>query len=219
MPENPNIIDPARILIDGNAATKRPNSEPTHPSHDAEIIDTSPSGYCIRWTGAIPPQLVSGELAAVREEEASRWVLAVIRWIRQDDDVRAGVELLSPKAIPVAIRLIQKRGGRAEHARALLLPEIPSIAQPAMLITPRVPFRESHKIVIERQGFEATAQLMRRVRMTESFTQFTFRMLDGYLENTQIDLNMDSLWDMIGADQSKPSPKGSPEEPRSGKKK
>jgi hypothetical protein len=129
-------------------------------------------------------------------------VLAVIRWIRQDNELRAGVELLSPKAIPVAVRLIQKRGGRAEHARALLLPEIPSIAQPAMLITPRVPFRESQKVSIERQGVIAIAQLMRRVRMTESFTQFTFRMLDGYLESVEIALNMESLWDMIGAEDS-----------------
>ncbi len=59
---------------------------------------------------------------------------------------------------------------------------------------------------------------MRRVRMTESFTQFTFRMLDGYLENTQIDLNMDSLWDMIEADQSEQPPKGSPSGPVKGKK-
>jgi hypothetical protein len=43
---------------------------------------------------------------------------------------------------------------------------------------------------------------MRRVRMTESFTQFTFRMLDGYLESVEIALNMESLWDMIGAEDS-----------------
>jgi len=196
IPENPNIVDPTRILLGG----LQPRDQTSYPCHDAEIIDTSPSGYCIRWSAELPPQLVSGELVAVREEQGNRWVLAVMRWIRHDDDVRAGIELLSPRAIPVAIRLIQKRGGKAEHQRALLLPEIPSIAQPAMLITPRVPFRESHKVSIERQGIEAVAQLMRRVRVTESFTQFTFRMLDGYLESVEIALNMDALWDMVGAD-------------------
>jgi len=204
IPVNPNIEDPDRILL------RRRSSPPpsganagAYPSYDAEIIDTSPAGYCIRWTTAAPAQMVSGDLIAVREQHSARWVLAVIRWIRHsDEDVRAGIELLSPKAIPVAIRLVQKRGGPAEHARALLLPEIPSIAQPAMLITPRVPFRESQKVCIERQGIEAMAQLMRRVRMTESFTQFTFRMLDGYLESIEIALNMETLWDMIGAEES-----------------
>ena len=42
---------------------------------------------------------------------------------------------------------------------------------------------------------------MRRVRITESFSQFTFRMLDGYLENEQGDLNMDVLWETIGDDE------------------
>ena len=71
---------------------------------------------------------------------------------------------------------------------------------------------------LKRHGIQATGQLMRRVRMTESFTQFTFRMLDGYLENTQIDLNMDSLWDMIGADQSEQPPNGPVAGPAKGKK-
>jgi hypothetical protein len=202
IPENPNIVDPSRILLAGKSAARRSAHAQTYPCHDAEIVDTSPGGYCIRFTSNEALQLVAGELVSVREQNANRWVLAVVRWIGQDDDMRAGIELLSPKAIPVALRLIQKRGGRAEHARALLLPEIPSIAQPAMLITPRVPFRESQKVSIERQGVVAIAQLMRRVRMTESFTQFTFRMLDGYLESVEIALNMESLWDMIGAEAS-----------------
>jgi hypothetical protein len=202
IPENPNIEDPTRILLAGKGPARAKSDPASYPCHDAEIVDTSPAGYCIRFNSREALVLVAGELVAVREQQANRWVLAVIRWIRQDNELRTGVELLSPKAIPVAIRLIQKRGGRAEHARALLLPEIPSIAQPAMLITPRVPFRESQKVSIERQGVIAIAQLMRRVRMTESFTQFTFRMLDGYLESVEIALNMESLWDMIGAEDS-----------------
>jgi hypothetical protein len=209
IPENPNIVDPSRILLARTGAARAEKRAADYPCHDAEIVDTSPSGYCIRWASGAAAQLLAGELVAVREQHGSRWVLAVIRWIRQDDDVRVGIELLSPRAIPVAIRLIQKRAGRSEHARALLLPEISSIAQPAMLITPRVPFRESQKIAIERQGVIAIAQLMRRVRMTESFTQFTFRMLDGYLESVEIALNMDALWDMLGAE--------APDDPKGGR--
>jgi hypothetical protein len=70
-----------------------------------------------------------------------------------------------------------------------------------MLITARVPFQEGQKVLIQRQRIQAKAQLMRRVRITESFSQFTFRMLDGYLENAQSDLNMDVLWETIGDDE------------------
>jgi hypothetical protein len=38
------------------------------------------------------------------------------------------------------------------------------------------------------------------------------------LENTQIDLNMDSLWNMIEADQSEQPPKAPPSGPAKGKK-
>ncbi|NJN51163.1 MAG: hypothetical protein HC809_04665 [Gammaproteobacteria bacterium] len=176
--------------------------EVRYPSHDARVIDTSPAGYCIEWASATQSQLISGELIAIREPQDTRWVLAVIRWIRHHGAIQMGVELLSPRAIPVAILPLQRRGSPSEPQRALLLPAIETIAQPAMLITPRLPFRESQKVQIQRQGVHATAQLMRRVHMTESFTQFTFRMLDGYLESTEINMNMESLLGMIGEDES-----------------
>jgi hypothetical protein len=74
-----------------------------------------------------------------------------------------------------------------------------------MLITARVPFQEGQKVLIQRSRIQAKAQLMRRVRITESFSQFTFRMLDGYLENAQSDLNMDVLWETIGDDEPEAS--------------
>ncbi len=207
IPENPNVIDPTRILVAGLKKSSSDELDSRYPCHDAEVIDTSPAGYCIRWLSDMRAPLVSGEIIAIREPDASRWVLAVIRWIRQEGELRLGMELLSPRAIPVAIRVLQKRSGPREPQRALLLPAIESIAQPAMLITPRLPFKESQKIQIQRQGVHATAQLMRRVHVTESFTQFTFRMLDGYLESTEIALNMDPLWDLVGADESEQSKK------------
>jgi hypothetical protein len=173
----------------------------------------------VRWTTPLPNQLQTGELLAIREREDARWCIAVSRWIRHSDqETLMGIELLAPKAIPIAVRMLQKRGNNTDYHRAVLLPALEAIGQPAMLITPRLPYNESQKVQLKRHGIQATGQLMRRVRMTESFTQFTFRMLDGYLENTQIDLNMDSLWNMIEADQSEQPPKGSPSGPAKGNK-
>jgi hypothetical protein len=105
------------------------------------------------------------------------------------------LELIAPRAIPVAIRLIQKKGGPTDYARALLLPELAAIRQPATLIAPAMRFKGQQKIHVQRQGIQATAQLAEEQLRTESFTQFTFRMLDGYLENSQIDLNITSAWE------------------------
>ncbi len=218
IPENPNIEDPRRILLDPRR-TPAPTSEASYPCYDTEIVDTSPSGYCVRWATPLPAFLQTGELLAVRERDDARWCIAVSRWIRHSDsETLMGLELLAPRAIAAAVRLLQRSGSPTEYNRAVLLPALEAIGQPAMLITPRMPFRESQKVQIRRNGIQATGQLMRRVRMTESFTQFTFRMLDGYLESTQIDLNMDSLWDTVGSDSAAQPRNGPSTGPVKGKK-
>ena len=174
--------------------------ERTFRFYDAQILDASPNGYRIEWKSDRPPQLQSGELLAIRDETDPRWCIAVVRWLRQVSNVSIGVELLSPRAIPVAARVIQKKGGPTDFARALLLPELKPINQPAQLITPNLPFQAHQKVHIQRQGIQTTAQLSECVLSTESFNQFTFRMLDGYLENAQIDLNISADWDKEGDD-------------------
>ncbi len=197
-PENPDIEHPERIL-DTPEIPAEPELAQGYSTVDATVVDTSPAGFQVKLTSVVDERIYAGELLALRESSDARWCVAVARWLRYSDaETLMGLELLSPRAIPVAVRVVRKRGGIREHARGLLLPEMPIIGQPATLLTPRVPFDESHKVQIQRQGIQTKAQLMRRVRNTESFSQFTFRMLDGYLENAQFDLNMESYWEGFG---------------------
>jgi hypothetical protein len=157
-------------------------------------VDTSPGGYRMEWLDEMPSNAKVGELVALREEQSARWCVAVIRWIRQSGErISMGVELLSPRAIPVAVRVIRKKGGPTDFARALILPQIEALKQAATLITPSVPFLAKQKIQIQRQGLQTTGQLLESRIKTESVNQFTFRMLDGYLENTRSDSNIDNL--------------------------
>ena len=197
IPENPNIENPEKILA--KHATLPSERDSSFLSHDAEILDSSPNGYRLRWPGERPHQLQAGELLALRDVSDPRWCIAVTRWLRQEEDATyLGVELLAPRAIAVAARVIQKRGGPTDFARALLLPELKPIGQPPLLITPSLPFQSGQKVHVQRQGIQTTAQLTECVLSTESFSQFSFRMLDGYLENAQIDLNMSADWDKDG---------------------
>ena len=102
----------------GAVVGKRRKGEPVrdHPGsyhfYDTTSIDTSPGGYRIRWNEPLPANVQTGELVAVRDENDPRWCIAVVRWIRQDGEgTSMGVELLSPRAIPVAARVINKKGG------------------------------------------------------------------------------------------------------------
>lgn len=193
IPVNPNISNPD-ALLHGEDPTKA--ATPTgerggYQFYDTDTLDTSPGGYRIRWNEPLPASVQTGELIAMREATDPRWCVSVVRWIRQDaDGTFMGIELLAPRAIPLAVRVLNKRGGPTDFARALLLPELQPIGQPATLLTPPLPFQEGKKIHILKQGIQTTAQLTQCVFKTESFNQFTFRMLDGYLENTEININM-----------------------------
>ena len=200
IPVNPNIEAPERILL----AKPAQNPERRSYTHfETCAVDTSPGGYRLEWLEDLPANATVGELIALREEKAARWCVALIRWIRQEQQrICMGVELLSPRAIPVAIRAIQKRGGPTNYTRGLLLPQIEAIGQESTLITPSVPFIERQKVNLQRQGIETTAQLLLSRIKTESVNQFTFRMLDGYLENNRNDSNIDGLSAMTREDTS-----------------
>ena len=197
IPINPEIADPDKALLQGYGRNKQAADAQEEVSvrfYDTSAVDTSPGGYQIRWNEPLPANVQTGEIVALRDQEDPRWSIAVIRWIRQDSEgTSMGVQLISPRAIPVAVRVINKRGGPSDFARALLLPELAPIGQPASLITPLVPFQAGQKIHIHRQGVQTTAQLSRCTLKTQSVNQFTFRMLDGYLENTQINLKIADL--------------------------
>ncbi len=180
IPENPNIETPEKILLEANT----PNLDKPTEHYETQVADTSPAGYRLEWSDQAPPKIIVGEIVALREEKDTRWCVAAVRWIQsKNGTLGMGVELLAPRAIPVALRIIQKKGGPTDYTRGLLLPEIKAIKQPATLITPKVPFAPGQKLNVQRQGLHATAQLLESTQNTESFNQFTFRMLDGYLEN------------------------------------
>ncbi len=197
IPLNPNVEAPEKILLD----TQNDQHVASYENFETQALDTSPGGYRLAWRDQLPPNAVVGELLALREEKGARWCVAVIRWIRQDRGrTSMGLELLSPRAIPVAVRVIQKKGGPTDYARGLILPQIESIGQDATLITPRMPFASGQKVHINRQGLQTTGQLLDARLKTESLNQFTFRMLDGYLENSRSDSNIDSLSAMTRED-------------------
>jgi len=196
IPVNPNIEVPERILLQANVEPSR-----SYAHFESKALDSSPGGYRLEWLDEVPSNASVGELVALREEKAARWCVAVIRWLNQSGRQSSmGVELLSPRAIPVAVRAIQKLGGPTNYTRGLLLPAIEAIGQHASIVTPSVPFVVRQKINIQRQGIQSTAQLLETERKTESFNQFTFRMLDGYLENSHSDSTMDTLSAMTRED-------------------
>ncbi|MBC9249170.1 molecular chaperone [Pseudomonas alcaligenes] len=191
-----------------NNASAAPENPESYPTFDVPIVNHSPGGYCLSWPKEVPSQLQAGELLGIQDSPEQAWSVAVVRWIRQvrGGGTQMGIELIAPHAQPCGLQLIRKSEQNSQFLRALLLPEIRVISRPASLITPRLPFQESNKVLINLNGEERRAVLSRRQTSTGSFSQFEYRNLGQVSEpdgkpvtaeksaNKGSEEDFDSLW-------------------------
>ncbi|QMV64151.1 molecular chaperone [Pseudomonas berkeleyensis] len=149
----------------------------TYPTYPLAIVNHSPGGYCLSWPKDVPSQLQAGELLGVQDSPSQGWSVAIVRWIRQvrGGGTQMGIELIAPHARPCGLQLLRKAEQNSQYLRALLLPEISAISRPASLITPRLPFQEGSKVLINDHGEEHRAVLTRKQVSTGSFSQFEYR--------------------------------------------
>lgn len=173
------------------AAEATAQQSKSYPSYQCNIVDTSPGGYCIGWMEGIPSQIRTGEIIGIKEPNQSTWAIAVIRWVTQAGKQKAklGIELLSPEAKPCGSKVIQKTGQDTDYLRALKLPAIKAIDQPASLLMPNISFRPNTKIVINQQGQERRACLIEQIDTTAGYSQFAYNFLDT---ETKPELSPDS---------------------------
>lgn len=165
--------------FEGYQGSAKAHAEPAterYPLHTLAIVNYSPGGFCLAWPDAVPNTLQAGQIIALRETDHTPWSAAVIRWISQVTPLstQMGVELLAPNAQPCGLQLHRSGNQPSLFLRALLMPEVPALSRPASLITPRIPFQEGHKVVINHQGTELKAVLKQRSMHTDSISQFEY---------------------------------------------
>ena len=150
----------------------------SHKIHHAQLVNTSPSGYCIRWKNEIPKEVKTGEAIGVNEHMGQTWNVAVIRWITQVSTTESlmGVELLAHGAVPCGAKVIshQKQKQKSDYIRALLIPASPLAKQAVTLITPNLPFKQGMQIALNQHGELIHGRLVQRVAVLGNFFQFIF---------------------------------------------
>lgn len=148
-------------------------------TYRCQIVNISPGGYCVRWSGKTPNVLRTGELVAVREPSDKAWHIGLIRWVKQNptEGAEFGIEILSPRGKPCGARVLRKDGASSEYMRTLLLPEMKNLNRPATIITPILAFKTGYRISIRLGREEVKAQLTREMMVTQSFSQFEFVIL------------------------------------------
>lgn len=156
------------------------NTGESYPTFALSIVNHSPGGYCLSWPKEVPSQLQAGEILGIRDNPQQGWSVAVVRWIRQvrGGGTQMGIELIAPHAQSCGLQLVRKAEQNSQYLRALLLPEIAAISRPATLITPRLPFQEGSKVLININGKERRAVLSHKQVSTGSFSQFEYHDLE-----------------------------------------
>ncbi|MCJ0971858.1 molecular chaperone [Pseudomonas sp. PS1] len=154
-------------------------AECPYPTYRVQLINHSPGGFCLSWSGEVPAQLQAGELLGLQDGTSQNWSVAVVRWIRQvrGSGPQMGVELIAPYAQPCGVRLLRKVEQGSEYLRALLLPEIRVISRAATLIVPRLPFQEGQKVQVNQNGEEHRAMLCHRQASSNSYNQFEYQLV------------------------------------------
>lgn len=165
---------------DAQEAQTPPERSEAYPTYALPVVNQSPGGYCLAWLKDVPPQLQAGELLAIQDTVQASWRVALVRWIRQvrGGGTQMGIELIAPSAQPCGLKLLRKGDTSSQFLRALQLPAIEAISQPANLITPRLPFQQGNKVLININGVESKAVLGRRRSSSGSFNQFEFHLID-----------------------------------------
>ena len=143
------------------------------------IVNESAKGLMINNSDELKNKAQVGELVSVRRNitgRAERWSIGVIRWLKfnHDKSLQMGIETLNPNGAAIGIRSASTPN--APLQRALMLPELINLKQPACLITSPVQWREGHKIMINMLGKDIPATLTKSVQNTGLFAQFQFEI-------------------------------------------
>ena len=75
----------------------------------------------------------------------------------------------------MAARALRKQGEDSDFMRAILLPELTGVGQPATLLLPTVGFNEGVKVELVEAGEPRRVQLLRRTQGASGFSQYPFR--------------------------------------------
>lgn len=141
------------------------------------VVNESAGGMALSKFPGVLSRLSVGELLGMRSDSASQWSLCAVRWANCEEtgDLEIGAQMLAPTAKAIAVRP-EKTG---HYAKALLLPELLPLQQPATLITSCGTYQPARvlEIMSEIDSKPVRVRLTRLLERTPSFERFQFSPL------------------------------------------
>lgn len=132
-------------------------------------------------SGAREGSLGVGDLLAVRPSGAAgaRWRLGAIRWMRlfPSGGGHIGVMLLAETTELVTVRAVEGGGVGSAFIQAFLLRDTHAGQETASVVTPSAMFDEGTVLAIDSRGSKFRVKLVRQTEATDSFAQFSYKVL------------------------------------------
>ena len=186
----------------------------SYKSQQVSLLNMSPNGYCIEISSnELPNHAQTGEILGFMEQDsvkAEHWNIGVVRWVKRQpkgSQVQMGVQLLAPGATPVNVQLRNSRGETNEFQRALMLPALTGVGQPATVLTNPISFAQNSKVRIVENGAEYDARLSKEIAATTSYRQFCFEKIGAVKPSDSLAPGstspslgpdeLDGVWDLI----------------------
>jgi len=151
-----------------------------HQLYICELINQSEGGFCLKWSHEIPAQLQTGEIIGLEKKLESGeivWEVGTLRWLKAQENhvTLVGVEILSPKALPIKARLCDTESPYA--IPTLLLPEQSEKKLPMRLITPPLPFKSGNQVELEFERKIYPVALLKSYSTSPSYQEFAIQFL------------------------------------------
>lgn len=148
-------------------------------------VNESAAGYCLLGNlnyGKDSQKLQVGELVGIRDSfeptDNTHLSIGVIRRLKSwNNGLEIGIQKLAPCADAIATATPSDEDRPEKYQRSLILPELPSINQPATIIT-HAWHRVGDQLITNVHGQYSRVKLVRQLENTGVFNQFEFKVLD-----------------------------------------
>ncbi len=183
-----------------------------YKTHDFDVIDESANGYKLKFKqNTTANGLKVGELVSLHKGfngSGKQFGLALIRWVHQTtgNELVIGIELIAPSATPVEISLYAEEvHPEAQHKmRALLLPELSAIKQPATLVTPNT-FKEGQRITLHHRDEDTLVLLKQQTKRGGGHALYQYESIEQIakiaskkaIDTRGSDDSLDNAWELL----------------------
>lgn len=169
------FIDPATVDADESVPPRDPEVTPieNYRVDQWSLVDQSARGFAVIKNDKPTYNIRVGDLIVIRtRSQSARWALGVIRWlmIRQGQIYKIGVQMLTTRAKPVAIRATSGNTLDTRYRRALLIPDL-NDNEPS-IITSKGLFIANRELDVYEGKSTSRVRAMSILESTTGFEQF-----------------------------------------------